>query len=345
MTGLHGKLAMGSTMDRRQALGAGCGMASLLVAGCQKQASSSRADIVMTQGVSGLVVHEVAKEQGFFKNFNLEPNVLVVSDGIKCVAALLSGAAKICMWSGFNQLAPAIERGGKMKILAGALSLSSLAMYSANPNVRKVSDLEGKVLGIGAAGSVLHQMTVLLLKKKGVNVDTVRFLNVGSNADILKAIIAKTVDAGLSDVDVFDQQQSLGIHALTDGLLWQEIPQYTNQGTYASDAAIAADRDMLVRVLAAYAKAYRYVSAPESRDAFVQAREKVTGKKDEKASLTQWTWIQKNQPYAKDLVLTDEQINFVQRVNVDFKVQKAVLPIAQIADMSLARDALKLLTS
>ena len=82
-----------------------------------------------------------------------------------------------------------------------------------------------------------------------------------------------------------------------------------------------------------------------SRDAFVQAREKVTGKKDEKSSLTQWTWIQKNQPYAKDLVLTDEQINFVQRVNMDFKVQKAVLPISQVADMSLARDALKLLKS
>ena len=103
------------------------------LSGCQKQASSSRVDIVMTQGVSGLVVHEVAKAQGFFKDFDLEPNVLVVSDGTKCVAALLSGAAKICMWSGFNQLTPAIERGAQIKILAGALSLSSLAMYSAAP--------------------------------------------------------------------------------------------------------------------------------------------------------------------------------------------------------------------
>ena len=39
------------------------------------------------------------------------------------------------MWSGFNQLTPAIEKGAGIKILAGALNLASLAVYSANPAV------------------------------------------------------------------------------------------------------------------------------------------------------------------------------------------------------------------
>jgi hypothetical protein len=69
----------------------------------------------------------------------------------------------------------------------------------------------------------------------------------------------------------------------------------------------------------------------------------VVGKNEEAHAVSQWTWIQQNQPYAKDLVLSDRQIDYVQQVNVDFHVQKAVLPMAQVADMGPACDALKLL--
>jgi ABC-type nitrate/sulfonate/bicarbonate transport system substrate-binding protein len=333
-------------LSRRQALVTGCGAASLTVLdrlAAAAPARLQRVDIVMTQGVSGLVVHEVALAMGFLSRFGIDPRVLLVADGTKSVAALVSGAVKICMWSGFNQLTPAIERGAKLRIIAGALNLASLAMYSAKPEIRKVSDLEGKVLGIGSPGSVLHQMTTLLLQKKGVNLDRVRFRNVGSNADILRSVIARTVDAGLSDVEVFGQQQQLGMHALPDGMLWKEIPEYTNQATYASEAAIREDRDLLVRVLAAYAMAYRYISGPASQAAYVRARQKATGVADPRLANTLWTWIQQNQPYAVNLVLTDAQINLVQQKNVEFKIQKSVLPIATVADMSIARDALKLI--
>jgi ABC-type nitrate/sulfonate/bicarbonate transport system substrate-binding protein len=297
----------------------------------------------MTQGVSGLVVHEVARAQGFFDEFNLDPNVLLVSDGAKCVAALLSGTSKICMWSGFNQLIPAIEKGARLKILAGALNLPSLAIYSRRNDVQTIKDLESKVVGTGAPGAVLHQMTVLMLRKKGVNADRVTFRNVGSNSDIFKAVVAGAVDAGLSDVDVFDQQDRYGVHALPDGMLWLEIPEYTNQATYASDAAIKEDRGLLVRALAAYAKAYRFISKPGSQDAFIQARQKVTGKSDPKEAITQWNWIQQNQPYAVDLLLSDERINLIQTLNLEFKVQKQILRTADVADLSLAADALTLL--
>jgi NitT/TauT family transport system substrate-binding protein len=334
-------------LSRRGLIGAGAGAAVLSpLAACGPKgapASSSKINVVMTQGVSGLVVHEIAKSQGFLAKRGIEPNVMLVSDGAKCVAALLSGAAEICMWSGFNQLTPAIEKGAKIKILAGALNLPSLAMYSAKPEIRTVADLKGKTLGIGTLGSVLHQMTVLLLQKKGVDPSTVSFRNVGSNADVFKAVVAKTVDAGLSDVDVFDQQAKYGVHNLPDGLLWKEIPEYTNQATYASDKAIAERREQLVRVLAAYGEAYRFVSGPSSKEAFIAARRVVAGGMDDAHALTQWNWIQASQPYAKNLVLTAEQINFVQTLNIDFGIQKTVLPMAQVADMSLAQDALKLL--
>lgn len=300
-------------------------------------------EIVMTQGVTGLEMHEVAKAQGYFDEFAINPKVLLVSDGGKCVAALLNGAAKICIGTGFNQLTPAIEKGAKIRILAGALNLPSLCVYSANPAVNAVKDLEGKMVGVGAVGSVLHVMTALLLRRKGIDPKLVNFRNVGSNADVFKAVSAKTVDGGLSDVDVYDQQAKYGVHALADGKLWEQIPDYTNQATYATVDAISQNRDALARTLAAYAKAYRFVSSPKSQDAWVKARQKVTNAANDQQALTQWRWIQANQPWAKDLVLSDDRINLVQQVNVDFKIQSRMLPVADLADMSVAREALKLL--
>ena len=332
-------------VNRRRSLGLGLSAASALALGARSFAAGppQKLKIVMTQGLTGLAVQEIAQSQGYFAQYGIEPEVLLVSDGGKCVAALISGASQLCAWSGFNQLTPAIERGAQVKILAGALNLPSLSLYSAKPNIRRVSDLAGKSIGIGAPGSVLHQMVTLLLKKKGVDPSKVLFRNVGSGADILKAVSAGTVDAGPSDVAIFDQQQKFGVHNLTDGMLWKEIPEYTNQGSYASEAAIAKDRDLLVRALAAYAKAYRFISSPGSKDAYVKAWQKVAGGMDTEQAVTQWNWIQQFKPYATDLTLSEARLNLIQNLNVEFKIQQKMLPTAAIADMSLARDALKLL--
>ena len=147
----------------------------------------------------------------------------------------------------------------------------------------------------------------------------------------------------LPEVRRIGASQKFGIHALSDGMLWKELAEYTMQACYASDDAIQNHRETLVRVLAAYGKAYRFVSTPASRTAYLDAWRKVTGQADPKQGLTHWNWLQEYHPYDVDLVLSDEQINYVQQSNVQFGAQKQVLPIAQVADMSLAREALKLL--
>ena len=95
--------------------------------------------------------------------------------------------------------------------------------------------------------------------------------------------------------------------------------------------------------VAAHAKTYRFICSPESKDVFIKAHQKATGVTDPQEALTEWNWIQANQPFAKDLVLSDDRINFIQQLNVEFKNQSQVLPIATVADMSLANDALKVL--
>src|SRR5262245_5803868 len=50
-----------------------------------------------------------------------------------------------------------------------------------------------------------------------------------------------------------------------------------------------------------------------------------------------------HKPFAVDLVLSPERVRYMQDLNVSLGVQKSVLPFERVCDMSLARDAVKLL--
>ena len=158
-----------SLITRREMLRAGCCAASALALPAISQSAPAGIPVRMTitESIPGLVLQVVAHSQGFFREFGIEPETLLVSDGSKCVAALVSGASDISIGSGFNQVTPAIARSAPLKIVAGALNLCSLAMYSAKPGIGTVADLAGKVIGTGAVGAVVYQMTVMLLRKNG----------------------------------------------------------------------------------------------------------------------------------------------------------------------------------
>ena len=257
---------------------------------------------------------------------------------------LISGSSDICMLSGFGQVLAAVEKGGRLKVVAGAGVVPFQAMFTKRADIRTMKDLEGKTIGTGSLGALLHQTVVALLEKKGVDTKKVNFVNVGSSADVFRAVVAGTVDAGPGLYDVYDQQQKYGVHVPSDGEFWRELREYVYQGSYASDKAIAEKRDPLVRLLAAYAKLYRHISSPDSLDDYIRARQDALGgdaKQVAAEATSEWGFIQREQPYAKNLVLTEEQLRFMQELNMKTGSQTKILPFQQVADMSIALDAVK----
>jgi ABC-type nitrate/sulfonate/bicarbonate transport system substrate-binding protein len=309
-------------------------------AGAQQK---SKATFVVTQGTAGLTLLDIAFSQGFVGAQDLDATTIDVSDASKAIAALIGRSSDICLWSGFGGGLAAIERGAPLKIVAGALLFPTNAVFSAKPGIRRIADLAGKTIGVGALGAQLHQVMLAILRKKGVDVASVTFRNVGSSTDVFRAVVAGTVDAGPAEADVFAEQDKYHVHSLDDGDLWIELPDFTWQASYTTAAAIADKRPALVRTLAALGTTYRYVSGPGSQDAWVKSYAKVTGKNDVDEASAQWRFVQKYRPYATDLVLAPERIQYMQQFNVELGVQKRVLPYEQVTDMSLARDALALI--
>ena len=299
--------------------------------------------IANAAGALNLTLAELMRQQKFLESFGLRPQILAVADGTRILGGLVGGSVDISTMSGFGQVFPAIDRGAPIKILAGGTLLPALALFSARPGIKTLQDLAGKALGTGSIGALVHQLTVTLLRKYGVDTARIRFVNIGSSADIFRAVAAGTVDAGAVDVALIGNAAEHGVHLIEHGNMAVELAEYTYQGAWTLARNIESERDALVRTLAAYAKLYRFVQNPASRDAFLRARHTVFPLASASDQEAQWNYIQTYKPFAVDLVLTPERLRYMQALNVSFKVQKGILPFERVADMSLAADALKLL--
>jgi ABC-type nitrate/sulfonate/bicarbonate transport system substrate-binding protein len=296
--------------------------------------------IVNAAGTTFNATRELITRLGYLKEFGVEPEFTAISDSVKIVASIVSGQMDLCMGVGFGPIIPAVEKGARVKVLAGAWMLAPNTLFTSRPGIRTLDDLAGKTVGTGAVGAVLHLLMVAALQKHGIDPARVNFVNVGSTGDIFKAVAAGTIDAGVVNVDAYEQKDRYKLHPVVD--FWTELPEFPFQASFASDAAIKAKRDTIVRTLAAYARLYRFMAAPDSRDAYVSAYVAGNGGGAE-AAAKQWQFIQDSQCYAVDLLIPDAKVRYMQELNVEMKVQRAIVPNAMVADMSLAQEALKLI--
>ncbi|HKB09770.1 MAG TPA: ABC transporter substrate-binding protein [Vicinamibacterales bacterium] len=321
--------------------------AALLAAGaCRRTPSGSGNAVHIATAAGGLnmTMSELLRQQKFLESFGLEPDVVAMADGSKIVGGIYSGSIDVSPMSGFAQVFPAVERGADLKIINAATLIPALALFSAKSTVRSLKDLEGKTIGVGSIGALIHQLTVTLLRKYSVDVTAVRFVNIGSNTDTFKGVMAGTVDAGAGPASFVPDAEAYGVHAVEHGNMSEELKEFTYQAGWTSRRVIESKRDVLVRVLAAYGKLFRFVQQPSSQDAFLKARKAVFPNAAEREHLGEWTYLQTFKPFATDLMLSPERVRYMQQINLDFQIQTAMLPFDRVVDMSLAQDAGKLLT-
>jgi ABC-type nitrate/sulfonate/bicarbonate transport system substrate-binding protein len=328
--------------SRRELLRAGVAAAAfgLIVPRPLMAADRVKINLVNTSGNTNLVLAALLRQEGMFDQLGLDANILHVADGSKLIGSLLSGESDMCALSGFGQVLPAIEKGAKLKVLAGGALSALQAIMTKNPAIKSVKDLEGRTVGTGSLGALLHQLVVALLRKKGVDEKKVTFVNVGSSTDVFRAIAAGTVEAGPCEAWLAGRS---GIRIVEEGRFYDDLPEYTYQASYTSERAIAGKRDAIVRTLAAYGKLYRFLREAKSHEPFLKAFTAATGKNDREEAEAQWRFYQEHKPFAVDLVLSPERVRYLQDLNVSLGVQKSVLPFERICDMSLAQDAVKLL--
>lgn len=299
-------------------------------------------NIIDAGGTHELVTVEVMRARGFLDTTGARIERRFVTNGAQAVEALLSGQGEAAMQIGFGPALKAIAQGAPLRIIAASNLLTVHAVYTRDPAIRRMADLTGKRVGIGARGALTHQLLHAALRKQGVDPDGVEMISMGNSASIFQSLLRGELDAGFGESEVFEHQAQYGVHALDDGVLWRELQQFPNQASYATLDTIANRREELVRVLAAHALLYRHLQSPGSLADFTEAREVALPGSDPEESVVQWRFYQQWQPFPDDLLLPPGHLSYLQKLNIDMGLQERELPFDAVADMSLAVDAVHL---
>ncbi|HWC83821.1 MAG TPA: ABC transporter substrate-binding protein [Pseudonocardiaceae bacterium] len=327
-----------SNLSRRGFLGLSLGVtAAGLLTACGSSGSDT-VKILNTSATAAIAINHMLASGKYFENAGVKAEITNVSSGNQVLAGVASGSADITILSGLIGVFPGIEKGMKLKVVAGTQVVSTSALFSGNAAVKSVRDLPGKTLGVGAVGSELYDVFAALLAKYDIPQSAVTFRNVGSSADSLKAALAKQVDCGYGQVG--NQALATKQGARMIATVNQELPLWINQGAVASSSAISAKRDQLVKVLAAYAKLFAYLATPESRAPYVTAYTAAGGSQAEAEQ--EWTFLNQNKAYSPTLDLPQNKVQFIQQQNVANGSQKSVLDYSSYTDLSLRDDALAL---
>src|SRR4029434_6807399 len=109
----------------------------------------------------------VAKEEGLFKRFDTDPDLILIEGGTRGAQALISGDLPIMGMSG-QPVISARARGSDLTMIAGTVNKMNYVLVGA-PTVKKPEDLKGKRIGSAQTGTASYHAVLLGLKHWGLD--------------------------------------------------------------------------------------------------------------------------------------------------------------------------------
>lgn len=157
-----------------------------------------------------------AEEGGYLRKYGLDAEVVNIADSTQGVAALLSGQVPInCGISGTAVVSSALS-GSDLVFYAVTVNTFPGGIY-AQPAIRSVQDLRGKKLGVSRVGTASDTGGRIVLRQNGlVPVTDVAILGIGGIPEILAALKAGQIDAGVLSPPHTLQAREAGFRQLVD---------------------------------------------------------------------------------------------------------------------------------
>lgn len=156
-------------MKRSKRAVTGCFVVSWIIL-CFGSLSAAAEPRKITFGYSaiGPMMHGLwmAKETGAFEKYGLEADLIFIASGPVVVQALLGGDLHAGI-AATSALINAVLQGAPLVAVAVTANRPYHRLW-VQPEINRMEDLRGKTLGITRIGSYPHQLTVILLRKYGL---------------------------------------------------------------------------------------------------------------------------------------------------------------------------------
>lgn len=217
----------------------------------------------------------VAVEENIFKRHGLNVELIYIGGGSVVTNALISRDVQLARL-GPNSVIQASLKGANLKMIANTVN-TLVGSLMAKPAIQSPKDLIGKKIGVTRlSGNTDYALEFVLRKYNLQRNKDVAVLQTGGLPQLLAALVAGSVDAGLLTPPSNLQAIKLGLREVVDvsslGMPYPNSVVATN-GNY-----IGSNRNLLLRFMRAYSEGIARVS--KDRAATMKAFIKYTKEQD-----------------------------------------------------------------
>jgi NitT/TauT family transport system substrate-binding protein len=193
----------------------------------------------------------LAYEEGIFKKNELEVELLHIAGASRAISALLAGEISFSSMD-FQTAMHAYLNGADVVAVVGAGNRLPVSLF-ARPEIKRVSDLKGKRIGIARLGSLTHTAIVYVVNNGGLTPRDYQMLALVSQPNILNALVAGQIEAGVLASPGSIRARKAGFNELVN--LLKDGPEYPAFGIGTTSRYIRANQGITRRVVRSYVEA------------------------------------------------------------------------------------------
>ena len=159
----------------------------------------------------------VARDQGFFRKYDLDVSLIFMRSGAVALSALSAGEAQFYSGSANGSALGAMAGGLDLVFIAGLANQLNGTMVAA-PTIQSPADLKHKNIAIQSIGGGVWMITQLVLEHWGLDPkrDGINLRIVGDESVMVQSLILGTVDATYAGYAYATMLKKQGYRVLAD---------------------------------------------------------------------------------------------------------------------------------
>jgi NitT/TauT family transport system substrate-binding protein len=216
----------------------------------------------------------VAYEEGFFKKNGLDVELIHIQSTSRAIQAMLAGEMAFSYTDGRTAVQAALK-GVDTVMLAGAANRFVFS-FMARPDVKRVTDLKGKKIGITRFGSSTHTVTQWIMSRAGFKAEEYQLLQLVDVPSMLAAMLAGQVDAAALSPPTNFRARKAGLNELVD--LSKEGPEYVSVAIGSTRSFVRANEAVTRRLIRSYSEGVAFLKV--NKAAGIRAIQKYARIKD-----------------------------------------------------------------
>ncbi len=189
-----------------------------------------------------------AYDTGIFKKNGLDVELIHIPSSSRGIQAILAGEIAFSYMDGLNEV-QADLKGANIALVVAATNRQVFSLM-ARPEIKKISDLKGKKIGITRIGSSTHTATLYALNQGGLKTGDYQILPLMEVPNILAALVGGQIDAGTVSPPTNSRARKAGFRELMN--LAKDGPEYVSVAVGTSRSYIRANEDVVRRVVRSY---------------------------------------------------------------------------------------------